>query len=106
MAVPKHKVSKARRNSRHSANTKAVMPTLVECPQWHEMKKPHTVCKNCGTYKGETVIEKKEEKKLKNHLNSLCLESFLIDKIQYSVTIRYILDTIYCVLIKFVFNIK
>ena len=63
MAVPKHKVSKARRNTRHSANSKAVMPTLVECPQCHEMKLPHTVCKKCGTYKGETVIEMKEAKK-------------------------------------------
>ncbi len=63
MAVPKHKVSKARRNSRHSANSKAVMPTLVECPQCHELKQPHTVCKKCGTYKGETIIAKKEEKK-------------------------------------------
>ncbi len=33
MAVPKHKVSKARRNTRHSANSVAVAPTLVECPQ-------------------------------------------------------------------------
>ncbi len=63
MAVPKHKVSKQRRNTRHSANSVAVAPTLVECPQCHEMKRPHTVCKKCGTYKGETVIEKKEENK-------------------------------------------
>lgn len=63
MAVPKGKVSKARRNSRNSANFKAVAPTLVECPKCHEMKKPHTVCAKCGTYKGETVIE--TEKKAK-----------------------------------------
>ena len=30
MAVPKGKVSKARRNSRNSANFKAQAPTLVE----------------------------------------------------------------------------
>ena len=63
MAVPKHKTSKARRNTRHSANSVAVAPTLVECPQCHEMKVAHVVCKKCGTYKGETVIEKKEESK-------------------------------------------
>ena len=66
MAVPKHKVSKARRNTRHSANSAnsvATAPTLVECPKCHELKKPHTVCKKCGTYKGETIIEQKEEKK-------------------------------------------
>ena len=42
MAVPKGKVSKARRNSRNSANFKATAPTLVECPQCHELKAPHT----------------------------------------------------------------
>ncbi len=63
MAVPKGKVSKARRNTRNSANFKAVAPTLVECPKCHEMKKPHTVCKKCGSYKGETVIVKKEKTK-------------------------------------------
>ena len=63
MAVPKGKVSKARRNTRNSANFKAVAPTLVECPKCHEMKKPHTVCKKCGSYKNETVIEKKEKSK-------------------------------------------
>ena len=63
MAVPKRKVSKARRNTRNSANFKATAPTLVECPKCHEMKKPHTVCKKCGSYKNETVIEKKEKSK-------------------------------------------
>ncbi len=64
MAVPKGKVSKARRNSRNSANFKATAPTLVECPQCHELKAPHTVCKKCGTYKNETVIitDKKKTK--------------------------------------------
>ena len=63
MAVPKGKVSKARRNTRNSANFKATAPTLVECPKCHEMKKPHTVCKKCGSYKNETIIEKKEKTK-------------------------------------------
>ena len=59
MAVPKGKVSK---NTRNSANFKAEAPTLVECPKCHELKKPHTVCKNCGTYKGKTVVEDKTKK--------------------------------------------
>ncbi len=64
MAVPKGKVSKARRNSRNSANFKANAPTLVECPQCHELKAPHAVCKKCGVYKNQTVIktDKKENK--------------------------------------------
>ena len=64
MAVPKGKVSKARRNTRNSANFKASAPALVECPQCHELKQPHKACKKCGAYKGETVI-KKDEKKAK-----------------------------------------
>ncbi len=36
MAVPKHKVSKQRRNTRNSANFKTEAPTLVECPKCHE----------------------------------------------------------------------
>ncbi len=63
MAVPKGKVSKARRNSRNSANFKAQAPTLVECPKCHEMKRPHRVCEKCGSYKGETVVEKEKKSK-------------------------------------------
>ena len=39
MAVPKRKMSKARRDSRR-ANWKLTVPGLVECPQCHEMKMP------------------------------------------------------------------
>lgn len=64
MAVPKGKVSRARRNSRNSANFKASAPTLVECPNCHEMKMPHRVCAKCGYYKGKKVVEtEKKEKK-------------------------------------------
>ena len=62
MAVPKGKVSKARRNSRNSANFKASAPALVECPQCHELKQPHKACPKCGTYKNETVIKKEDKK--------------------------------------------
>ncbi len=63
MAVPKRKVSKARRNTRNSANFNATMPTLVECPSCHELKLPHKVCKKCGSYNGKKVVEDKKEKK-------------------------------------------
>ena len=65
MAVPKQKVSKARRNKRHSANSHAVAPTLVECPNCKALKQPHKVCQNCGTYKGKKIIE--TEKKTKEN---------------------------------------
>ena len=62
MAVPKEKVSKARRNSR-KANWKISTPSIVECPHCHEPKEPHKVCKNCGTYQGKKVVETEKEKK-------------------------------------------
>ena len=61
MAVPKGKVSKARRNSRR-ANWKLDMPGIVECPQCHQMKLAHRVCKNCGYYNGVQVVNKDEKK--------------------------------------------
>ncbi len=61
MAVPKRKVSKARRDKR-CANWKAQVPTLVECPHCKTMIPPHTVCKECGYYDGKEVIAKKTKK--------------------------------------------
>ncbi|KPU28253.1 MULTISPECIES: 50S ribosomal protein L32 [Caloranaerobacter] len=57
MAVPKRKVSKARRDKRRASNFKAYAPNLVECPQCHEPKLPHRVCGSCGYYKNKEVIE-------------------------------------------------
>ena len=55
MAVPKRKMSKARRDKRR-ANWKLTVPGLIECPQCHEFKMPHRVCAKCGSYKGQQVI--------------------------------------------------
>ena len=62
MALPKGKISKARKHSRQ-ANWKLSLPGIVECPQCHQMKLAHRVCKNCGYYNGKQVIVKDEEKK-------------------------------------------
>lgn len=64
MAVPKRKTSKARRDSRRASNFKLEAPNLSECPQCHELKASHTVCKKCGYYDGEKVIDmdKKDKK--------------------------------------------
>lgn len=60
MAVPKRKMSKARRDSRR-ANWKLAVPGLVECPQCHELKRPHHVCPECGYYDGKEVVKEDEE---------------------------------------------
>ncbi|MDA3131017.1 50S ribosomal protein L32 [Aliibacillus thermotolerans] len=56
MAVPKRRTSKARRDQRR-AHDKLVIKGLTRCPDCGEMKRSHRVCKNCGSYKGETVVE-------------------------------------------------
>ncbi|MBR2968980.1 MAG: 50S ribosomal protein L32 [Clostridia bacterium] len=62
MAVPKSKVSKQRGNKRFASNYKVAVPTLVECPQCHEMKQSHRVCKKCGYYDGVQVVNNEPEK--------------------------------------------
>lgn len=62
MAVPKGKTSKQRKHTR-VANWKVAAPTLVECPQCHELKVPHKVCDACGYYDGQQVVEVSKESK-------------------------------------------
>lgn len=57
MAVPKRKTSKSRRDKRRSSNSKMTKPNIMECPQCHEPKLPHRVCKSCGYYKNKEVKE-------------------------------------------------
>ncbi len=55
MAVPKGRTSKQRKRTRR-AHWKLSAPTLAECPQCHQKKLPHRVCKNCGYYNGRLVV--------------------------------------------------
>ena len=55
MAVPKSKVSKARKNKRRSSHWKLAVPGLIKCPKCGELRMPHRVCKACGTYKDREV---------------------------------------------------
>lgn len=56
MAVPKRRVSKARRDKRRSNVWKLNAPTLVKCSNCGEYTVPHKVCGNCGYYKGNQVV--------------------------------------------------
>ncbi len=62
MAVPKRKVSKARRDKRRSSAWKLALPGMTKCPKCGEYVLSHRVCGNCGTYKGKEVldVEKKD----------------------------------------------
>ncbi len=57
MAVPKRKTSKARRDRRRASSYRLNRATVSECPQCHEPKLPHRVCRSCGYYKNREVIE-------------------------------------------------
>lgn len=56
MAVPKNRTSAARRDKRRAQNTRMTAPGLSVCPQCHEPKLAHRVCRNCGYYHGKEVI--------------------------------------------------
>ena len=55
MAVPKGKVSKARRDKRRSSHWKLAAPGLVKCPKCGALHLPHRMCQECGTYNGREV---------------------------------------------------
>lgn len=57
MGVPKRRHSKSRKNMRRSEWAKTESPSLVECPQCHELKMPHRLCANCGYYKGKEMVK-------------------------------------------------
>jgi len=57
MAVPKRKSSKARRDKRRAANIQMSSPNIIKCPQCHEPKLPHRVCKKCGFYHDKEVVK-------------------------------------------------
>ena len=57
MAVPKRKVSKARRDKRRSSVWKLEAPQIQTCPKCGEYVLAHRVCKNCGTYNGKEILK-------------------------------------------------
>lgn len=69
MPVPKQRHTKSRRNNRRR-NIYIPRPSLAVCPKCQKPALPHTVCLNCGYYKGAEVIDvlkklTKKERKLK-----------------------------------------
>jgi large subunit ribosomal protein L32 len=60
MAHPKHRISKTRRDKRRT-HYKASFKTLAKCSNCGATHEYHTVCPECGYYKGQVAIEKKEK---------------------------------------------
>ena len=68
MAVPKSRHTKSKRNRRRS-HISLKAPVLISCSKCGTSVLPHTLCSNCGYYKGREIInvleklEAKEKKK-------------------------------------------
>ena len=61
MAVPKRKVSKARRDKRRNSHWKLTIPGIVKCPECGAMRLPHRACRACGKYNGREVLKVEEQ---------------------------------------------
>ena len=60
MAVPKRRVSKARRDKRRSNVWRMSAPELQKCPNCGEYKRSHRDCAKCSYYNIRQVVVKKE----------------------------------------------
>lgn len=56
MAEPKKRTNNSKQGMRRM-HDKVYSSAIVACEKCHEPKQRHTVCNNCGTYKGAQVIE-------------------------------------------------
>lgn len=57
MGLPKKRTSKMRRDRRRAANFKLKPINVTKCPKCKEPVISHRACPNCGTYKGEKILE-------------------------------------------------
>ena len=60
MALPKHKISKSRRDKRRT-HKKLTAPNISTCPDCGEATLPHHACPSCGSYKGRSIVSKEED---------------------------------------------
>lgn len=57
MAVPKRKLSRSRTRHRKAQWYRLRKPPTTTCPRCKAPRRGHTVCAECGTYRGREVIE-------------------------------------------------
>lgn len=55
MPNPKSRRSRTNRDKRRT-HKKLADPAFSVCPQCKQVKRPHAVCPNCGTYRGREVF--------------------------------------------------
>lgn len=59
---PKRRHSRQRKGKRR-ASISLEVPNAIVCPNCQTMTLPHTVCKNCGYYRGKEYIPKSKIEK-------------------------------------------
>lgn len=59
MAHPKSKISKQRKRKRRT-HYKLEAPTVASCQNCGAPKLRHTVCSDCGHYRGRLIVNKEE----------------------------------------------
>lgn len=62
-ALPKKRLSSARSGKRRE-KIKYIVPSLVPCSNCKTPILPHSVCPNCGTYKGRVILEPRVKTKV------------------------------------------
>jgi large subunit ribosomal protein L32 len=71
MAEPKKRMTSTRSGARRSHDA-LLRKSLVSCSNCKQSVPPHTVCQNCGFYRGKKVLtlksEKVEQQKIKEEL--------------------------------------
>jgi len=60
MAVPRNRLSNARKNIRRAHDAKKPK-NVVSCKNCGEAKVPHVLCKSCGVYNNRVVVEMDQE---------------------------------------------
>jgi large subunit ribosomal protein L32 len=58
MAHPSDKMTRSKRGMRR-AHDFLTPPAVATCPQCNAVIRPHTVCRECGTYRGREVLQPK-----------------------------------------------
>ncbi|NOS35762.1 MAG: 50S ribosomal protein L32 [Deltaproteobacteria bacterium] len=59
MPNPMKKHTRSRRNNRRSHDALS-RPAASTCPSCNEVKRPHHVCPNCGSYRGREIVKVEE----------------------------------------------
>jgi len=62
MPNPKRKHTRSRRDSRRAQNWRLDTTTSSACPNCKILRRPHTVCPNCGWYNGKLAVAPKTKK--------------------------------------------